>query len=191
MTDVRRQLDQTREQILVLSAQSGETDGFRDLVDLYERRLLYFIRRLIGDADTALDVLQETWITVHRRLPTLESPAAFRVWLYRIARDKAIDLLRRTQRHRELLVDLADGSASDGPADDAEFVLVMEDVEFVHHALARLSPVQREALALHFLEEMSIDEISRVVGCSPGTVKSRLFHARLSMRRMLEEASHV
>lgn len=191
MDPIRRQLEETREQILVLSAQQGEVEAFRELVGIYERRLLYFIRRLCGDADSSLDILQETWLTVFRRLATLESPAAFRVWLYRIARDKTVDSLRRKHRHEELLTELADEQLSVSSANESDFALLAENVEAVHQALEKLSGPHREVLTLRFLEELSVEEISQIVRCSAGTVKSRLFHARRMLRQILEETNNA
>src|SRR5580700_6409446 len=98
MDDPRDELDRTRELLHVVMAQQGEPDAFRWLVDRYEQRLLYFIRRTVDDPDRALDVLQEVWMTVFRRIAALRAPGAFRVWLYRIARDKAIDEIRGDRR---------------------------------------------------------------------------------------------
>jgi RNA polymerase sigma-70 factor (ECF subfamily) len=191
MDDLRRQLEETREQIFVLAAQGGEVNAFRKLVEIYEPRLLYFVRRLFGDVDGSLDILQETWLAVFRRLGTLESAAAFRVWLYRIARDKAVDALRRSHRQRELLTELQDDVVSENSWDESEPTFAAEDAEVLHQALARLSTPHREVLALRFLEEMSMEEVSLVVGCSIGTVKSRLHHARRQMRQILGDKSHA
>src|SRR5262245_57515813 len=84
-----------QEQLTVLLAQQGQRAALTQLIDVYDQRLLYFVRRILGDADGALDVLQSTWLTVHRKIGTLKSPAAFKVWLYRIAHDAAISELRR------------------------------------------------------------------------------------------------
>jgi RNA polymerase sigma-70 factor (ECF subfamily) len=86
MDDPRDELERTRELLHVVMVQRGEPDAFRWLVDRYEQRLLYFIRRILDDTDGALDVLQEVWMTVFRRIAALKAAEAFRVWLYRIAR---------------------------------------------------------------------------------------------------------
>ncbi len=71
-------------------ARRGDGEAFRTLVEAYDRRLLYFVRRLLGDSEEAFDVVQQIWLHVHRHLCSLRTPRAFRVWLYRIAHDRAV-----------------------------------------------------------------------------------------------------
>ena len=177
------ELHATEERLTVLLAQQGDRDAFSRLVDSYDRRVLYFVRRIVGDADEALDVLQSVWMTVHRKLRKLQSPDAFRVWLYRITHDLAVSELRCKGR-RPVTADLAALEPSD-PAEpeDAAF----DNAELVHVALQDLSVDHRRVLTLRFLEDMATEEIAEVVGCSPGTVKSRLHYARLALRRRIEE----
>ncbi|MGL4555130.1 MAG: RNA polymerase sigma factor [Gemmataceae bacterium] len=178
MADAR----ELEEQLTVLLAQQGDREAFRRLVDAYDARLLYFVRRILGDADGALDVLQSVWLAVHRRLVGLQCPSAFRVWVYRIAHDLAVTEVRRRTRRPVLFEDVPPEQAADA-ADDAAF----EDAELVHRALLGLSVDHRRVLTLRFLEDMPIGEIAAVVGCGPGTVKSRLHYARAALRRRIEE----
>jgi RNA polymerase sigma-70 factor (ECF subfamily) len=177
-------LQQIQERLMVLCAQEGNRDAFSRLVDLYDRRLLYFIRRILGETDGALDVLQSVWLNVHRKLRKLRAPDAFRVWLYRIAHDEAITELRRKTR-RPVLVDHVETMQS---ADETSVnVTAFDNVELVHVALQDLSVDHRRVLTLRFLEDMSIEEIAEVVGLSSGTVKSRLHYAKHALRRRIEE----
>lgn len=173
------------ERLTVLSAQEGDGPAFRSLVERYDRRLLYFLRRMLGETDEAFDVLQSVWLLVHRNLRKLTAPEAFRVWLYRIAHAQAVSELRRRSRSR------IDETASEpvAPAPDSE--LAFDNAELVHAALAHLSIDHRRVLTLHFLEDMRVDEIAQVLDCPPGTVKSRLYYARLALRRRIEELDHA
>ena len=83
---------------------------------------------------------------------------------------------------------MADEAVAESSAD---FTLAVEDVEAVHRGLERLPGPYREALALRFLEEMTVDEIAQVVGCPAGTVKSRLFHGRRMLEQLLEVKTHA
>jgi RNA polymerase sigma-70 factor (ECF subfamily) len=168
------------ERLTILLAQRGDRDAFRRLMDAYDPRLLYFVRRILGDADGALDVLQSVWLTVHRRLGDLQAPRAFRVWVYRIAHDLAVTELRRRTRRPVLFEELPVEQAGD---EDTSF----EDAELVHAALLGLSVDHRRVLTLRFLEDMTIEEIAAVLGCGPGTVKSRLHYARAALRRRIQE----
>jgi RNA polymerase sigma-70 factor (ECF subfamily) len=177
------------EKMLVVRAQARDEESFQRLVIEYERRMLYYIHRLLGrDADLA-DVMQEIWIRVFQRITTLRAPEAFRVWLYKIAHDVAVSHLRKTQR-REFIhledVHIAEQAA----ARDWNECDWLENAEWVHKALERLSLPHREVLTLRFLEELDLAEIAEIVGCNMGTVKSRLHYAKSAMRELLETNGH-
>lgn len=176
-------LPQIHERLMVLCAQQGDRAVFSRLVDRYDRRLLYFIRRILGDTDGALDVLQSVWLMVYRKLHKLQSPDAFRVWLYRIAHDQAITELRRKLKRPMPVDDVEILQAVDDESDD---FAAFDNAEMVHKALHDLSVDHRRVLTLRFLEEMSIEEIAQVVGQNPGTVKSRLHYAKHALRRRIE-----
>ena len=179
-------LGKTEETLLVLDAQRGNAAAFHSLVENYDRRLLYFIRRLIDDPEESFDVLQRVWLNVFRKLPRLHAPQAFRVWLYRIAHDQAISALRK----KRVEISIEDLPLHNGVPDDPE-TRATETAEAVHAALQSLSVDHRRVLTLRFLEEMSVEDIASVLGCSAGTVKSRLHYARAALRRRIEEDEHA
>jgi RNA polymerase sigma-70 factor (ECF subfamily) len=181
----RDALQEVQERLMVLCAQEGNREAFSRLVDLYDRRLLYFICRILGDSDGALDVLQSVWLIVHRKLRKLRAPDAFRVWLYRIAHDQATIELRRKSR-RPMNVDNVESiQPADDPSDDAAS---FDNAELVHLALQDLSVEHRRVLTLRFLEDMSTAE---VVGLPSGTVKSRLHYAKIALRHRIKELTDV
>jgi len=175
------------ERTWVVRARGGDRDAFTRLIDLYDRRLLYYVLRFLPDADRALDVMQDVWLTLFRRLAGLRAPEAFRVWLYQVAHDRVVDAVRRDRRREELFEPLGperNGVADDGPGPD------LERAEFVHHALGLLSPDHREVLLLRFLEDLSLQEIAEALRLSVGTVKSRLHYARQALRREMGGLVH-
>lgn len=133
MDDPRDELEQTRELVHVIMAQQGEPDAFRWLIDRYEQRLLYFVRRIVDDPDRALDVLQEIWITVFRRVRSLKTPAAFRVLLYQIAHNKAINQFRGDRRRKEAAGESIEDSIAEVP-DDSESIERIENAELTSSA---------------------------------------------------------
>jgi RNA polymerase sigma-70 factor (ECF subfamily) len=171
------------EQVLVLRCQAGDDGAFTELVGLYSGRIGYFVRRMLADAASADDVLQETWLAAFRGLGRLRSPAALPVWLYRIARDKACHELRRRRQWVELADDAA---APDDPA-AGEPPLAPEQAAAIHRGLERLAPPHREVLVLRFLEDMTYEDIAEVTGCPVGTVRSRIHYARQALRREMED----
>ena len=183
------EFDALYEKLLVMRAQAREEGAFQQLVTRYERRILYYIYRILGnDADRA-DVMQEVWIRVFLKITTLRAPEAFRVWLYKIAHDVTVSQLRKRNRHEATgLIDEHAGDIQDS-SDWNEFEL-LEHAELVHAALEQLSLSHREVLTLRFLEELELSEIAEVVGSSVGTVKSRLHYAKSAMRKLLEDTYH-
>jgi RNA polymerase sigma-70 factor (ECF subfamily) len=182
------EINAIQEALLVMRAQARDEKAFQQLVAQYERRLLYYIHRILGnDADRA-DVLQEIWIRVFLKITTLRTPEAFRVWLYKIAHDASVSQLRKSKRREtRTLTDEHEGDVAD-TNDWNEFEL-LEDAQLVHDALGRLSLPHREVLTLRFLEELELADIAEVVGCGVGTVKSRLHYAKSAMRQLLQQFS--
>lgn len=174
--------DRLYETVLVLRCQGGDEAAFEELVVRYTPRLRYYLRKMLTEAGSPDDALQDVWIEVFGGLPRLASPAAFAAWLYRIARDRAYRQLRRRQPHHVSLQE------TDPPdiAEAAEDVLTAEEARQIHRALDGLAPEHREVLVLRFLEDMPYEEIAQVTGCPLGTVRSRLYYAKRSLRLALE-----
>jgi RNA polymerase sigma-70 factor (ECF subfamily) len=184
LTDAHDELERVRERIAVVRAQSGDRGAFGQLVARYEGRLMYYVHRLIDDREQSRDILQEIWLEVFRTLATLHSPAAFRVWLYRIAHNRAMTHLRRHGaefRAREQLAVESNAGESWNELDE------LENAELVHFALAKLSAAHREIMTLRFIEDMDIRDMARVVDCSEGTAKSRLHYAKAELRRIIDQ----
>jgi RNA polymerase sigma factor (sigma-70 family) len=170
------------QELLVLRCQRGERQAFDELIRLWEGRLFYFVRRLVGSEEDAWDVLQQTWVRVLKGIKTLREPNRLPVWLYQLARSAAMSHWRghyRDHSRRELDCDLAGLPV-------AETALPLDDAEEVHLALSRISLSFREVLTLHFMEEFPVDQMAEILGIPEGTVKSRLFHARRALRAVLQ-----
>lgn len=176
-------LDDQIEQ-LVRRSQGGDRSAFESLVECYHARLKYFVRRLDGTDDRAEDYLQEIWLIAFKKIRKLKKPGSFPVWLYRIARHRVYRSLRR----REPILPLPGEKALPDPK-NPEPVFNRFDAEKVHKALSTLKPFHREVLTLYFLEQMSYQDIAQVTGCRIGTVRSRLFYAKLSLREKLESGN--
>jgi RNA polymerase sigma-70 factor (ECF subfamily) len=165
---------------MALRCQSGEPGAFEDMIAVMERPLLYYAMTLTGNADSALDVLQEVWIKAFRGIRKLRDPGSLRSWLYSITHGVAVDRIRRnTSRERTEQVELEDFQEAEEPS------FADEDAAAIHQALSQIGLRHREVLVLHFLEDLSIAEIAEVVGCSEGTVKSRMHYAKRAMKGIL------
>jgi RNA polymerase sigma-70 factor (ECF subfamily) len=176
------ELDRLEEKLLVVRAQQGQEGAFQSLLERHERPILYYLLRMMTNRDDALEASQEVWFAVFKGVRQLRSPRAFRTWLYRLAHCKVVDRLRRSSREPDALVPLTEEVA------DPEWNAADHgSAEEVHRALRQISPAHAEVLTLRFLEDLTMEEIAAVLECSPGTVKSRLFHAKAALRRILEK----
>lgn len=173
--------DWLHERLLVLRCQTGDAIAFEELVLLYQPRLRYFLRGLLRSDHDVDDHLQEIWIDVYRGIGRMKEPSAFAAWLYRIARNRAFRVLRK-RRQPTCSIDDIDLAAKG----DEEPHWSAEDAEYIHAALDSLEPEHREVLLLRFIEEMSYEDIARVIDCPIGTIRSRLHYAKRALRCVLE-----
>jgi len=180
---------------LVRAAQRGDEQAFRKLVERYQRRVVQLALGMTKDPDEAMDIAQETFVKVHRYLPSFKGDSSFYTWTYRIAMNLCLDAQRR--RGRLERVDLAEGdeaeieAAMDPPSSalsgPQRQTLNAELRDKIEDALAGLSENHRAILLLREIEGLSYEELAKVLGIRKGTVMSRLFHARLKMQNKLRE----
>ena len=180
-------MDQTPErpfdEYLVLLSQAGSTDAMDGLARRWTPRLLRYAARVLGgfgDApETARDVVQETWIGAIRGLRSLRDPAQFPAWIYGIATRKCADAIRANSRRRRFDAQNAAGSSRLEPGVGPESQIDLAT------AVRELPPMHRAVVHLFYREEMSVEEIASILEIPAGTVKSRLHHARVALKRHL------
>jgi RNA polymerase sigma-70 factor (ECF subfamily) len=173
--------EQLIEQMLILRCQMGDRDAFAALIERYQRPLRYFISRLLDDTQASEDILQDTWLVVIGRIHGLKKAEAFSTWLYRIARNKVYHQLRKKKVWSELNENVAAPNEADND------IVSLEDVVKIHECLKKLRPEHKEVLMLRFLEQMSYQQMAEVLDCNPGTVKSRVYYAKLALKKELEK----
>jgi RNA polymerase sigma-70 factor, ECF subfamily len=180
---------------LMLRVKRGDRPAFEALVDKYKRPIVNLIYRTIGDAIEAEDLAQTTFIQVFRSAHRYRDSAKFSTWLYTIARNLCYNELRRRSRHPAESLDAAHPDHEEHPlhqvADGRELTppdrLLQKELEGrIQEALAALPPNQRLALLLCRQEELSYEEIARVVGCSVSATKSLIHRARETLRQRLK-----
>lgn len=158
-----------------------------ELVERWNDRLLYYLRRLIDHEHDAKNALQEVWLKAFRNIRSLRDSSRLAPWLYTIARRTAMDHFRTEYSRRETQdCELMENQM----ADEREEQLILENIELVHLGLGQLRIQEREVLTLFFLDDLRIGEIAAVLEIPEGTVKSRLFKARRDLRRVLEMEGH-
>ena len=168
-------------EMLVVRCQIGERSAFKELFERYQWRLRYYVRRLDHRGNDTDDTLQDVWLTVLRKIHKLKDPQAFQVWLYRIARNKVYGRFRK--KPPTIHFPIEELSAE---IDETEPDFSPDDAAQIHKALNKIQPDHREVLTLYILEEMSYVQIAEVIGCNLGTVKSRMYYAKQSLRKEME-----
>jgi RNA polymerase sigma-70 factor (ECF subfamily) len=183
---------------LLRRSQAGDLDAFADLQASLEPAMRRFAARLLGRLDNVDDVVQDSMIALYLNLARIDPPSQLRAYVFRIVRNRCYDDLRRLKRGVPLSLDddgedglglplgemlVAEGC---GPEDVTCWMLLAMEVQA---AIDRLPEVQRQALILYAEEKLAYEEIAAVMGCSIGTVKSRLFYAKKALRQMLPAAT--
>lgn len=170
---------------LVQRIQSGDEEAFGELMRRYKRPLLNFVYRVLGEAGEAEDVAQESFVRAYRHLRGFRPGSArFSTWLFRIARNAALDHVRRRARRPEVRLEEA-GVAPSTEATAATEVQAREAGEQIARAVARLPEDQRTALVLAEYQGLSYAEIAEVMACSTKAVESRLYRAKQTLRAAL------
>lgn len=182
MNEPHDPLGRNHADLLVVRCQLGEPAAFAELVQKWSGRLLRHLQRTVGP-EMAEDLAQEVWIKAFRGIVRLRDGAKLAAWLFGIAHNVAMDRLRDRYSERTMLAAVAHTPAPE-PVADAEMrsLLLAEE-------LARLPLVEREALTLFYLEELSLAELAEILGVPVGTVKSRLFRARQMLRNAMTEGN--
>jgi RNA polymerase sigma-70 factor (ECF subfamily) len=173
-------------------AQSGDSDAFRLLVEQHSRAVFRLAFRMTGNEQDAEDVVQETFLRAYRQLDKYEARASFSTWLYRIASNYALDLIRMRKRHEDKRErgnaeerDILQTLPVNTPGPDR--ILYSSQVqERVNEALNELSAQERTAFVLRHFEGMSIDQIGETLGTGTNATKHSIFRAVQKLRRSLE-----
>jgi RNA polymerase sigma-70 factor, ECF subfamily len=186
---VPRGSSQILDEMLVLAAQAGSTRAFAQLYERAAPGLARHAARLLHDEDRGRDIAQDCWIDIARGLRRLEDPTRFRPWAYAIATRKCVDEIRRLVRSRRVAADLT-RAAAETSAPTANGVSTLERGLDLAAAIQRLPFDQRLAVSLHYGEGLGIEEIAAAHALAAGTVKSRLFAARNTLRSFLEGPDH-
>jgi len=176
------------DQVLVARVLEGDLDAFGVLLARHQDRVHSIAANFAANGDDASDLAQEIFLKAYRSLPRFRGQAAFSTWLYRIAVNACVDYTRRRGRNGCIPLDddlavVADDVDPD-PQEQVERKQLRCDLA---RAIAGLSAKLRVTLVLHDIEGLTHEEIGRVIGCSVGTTKSRLFRAREELRQRLKE----
>jgi RNA polymerase sigma-70 factor (ECF subfamily) len=172
------------EALLAQRVRDGDSDAFEEVFHTHHTRIYNYVHRLVGDAEEASDLTQESFLKAYRALLHGEEPVNLSAWLYRIASNTCMDVLRRRRlvqwQPLEALLSVLSGGA---PNPEMELVQKEQQTE-VEQVLAQLPPRYRMLLLLREREGLSYAEIAEVTGDSLDTVKVTLYRARERARKL-------
>jgi RNA polymerase sigma-70 factor (ECF subfamily) len=162
----------------MLAFKGGETLAFGELFDRYKNPIYGFVRRRVNDPSRAEEITQDVFLALVQNRNGYEVRASFRTYLYRIALNRVVAEFRKRKETESL-------SDNPGPAGAGGDPTVVEQVR---QALSRLDPDQREIVLLREYQGLSYQEIAELLRVPVGTVRSRLFRAKMALRQLLEPA---
>jgi RNA polymerase sigma-70 factor (ECF subfamily) len=183
------------ETALVERLRRGEGAAFEELLRAHTGRLLAVARRLLGNEEDARDAVQDAFLSAFRSIDRFDGQAALGTWLHRIAVNAALTKLRSRRRHPERPIEellptfQEDGHQVRPPRDwpdPSAALLSRETRESVRRHIDELPEEYRTVLLLRDIEGLDTEETARVLGLTPGAVKTRLHRARQALRALLE-----
>ncbi len=177
--------------LLAFRAAEGNEEAFETLVRKYEKLVSSCIYQTVSNTEDTLDIAQETFLKVYKSLSTFKGESSFSSWIYRVAKNCALDFLRKKKPASMSLdstdeegatIDVPDTDVKSNPEDAA---LKSEAENVLFKAMQKLSDEHREMITLRDLNGFTYEEIASLLGLEAGTVKSRLFRAREALRKIL------
>ncbi len=180
------------DQKLVKSAKGGDMAAYEELVARHRDKIFARAYSMVRNEEDAIDLSQEAWVKAWQRLKQFQGESSFATWITRITINLCLDHLRKQKRQRTESIEMLDEES--GGVERRMPVVTVNPTERlergelrkrIDEALGQLSEAHRTVLVLHEFEEMEYKEIAKTMGCSIGTVMSRLFYARRKMAALL------
>ena len=188
-------LEHEDDETLVARTQRGEERAFDVLVQRYKERLYATVYHMTGNHEDANDLVQDALIKAYKSITSFKGQSSFYTWVYRIAVNRTINFIKRRKTRNHYSLDDVDSSIQSDP----DFVELMSHVtprrevglgelqEKLNEALQKLSEAHRAVVTMHDVQGMTHADIAKVMKCSEGTVRSRLFYARQQMQAFLSD----
>jgi RNA polymerase sigma-70 factor, ECF subfamily len=168
----------------------GNVQAFNELVKRYQSKVYWIARRFVGNHDDADDITQEVFVKVYRKLKDFRSESSFYTWIYRIATNTAINMLRQKKIFNMVKMEDASlvlDSLSDSSMNPREQMESKENQILLERAIAKLPAKQKKIFVLRYYDEMPYEEISKVLKRSVGGLKANYFHALKNIQKYVKK----
>jgi RNA polymerase sigma-70 factor (ECF subfamily) len=180
---------------LVRRAQGGESQAYEELVRRYQQRIYTTVYHMTSNHEDANDLAQETFVKAYRALKSFKGDSSFFTWLYRIAVNRTVNFLKQRSHRTHLSLNDLDVNAENDPdlvalvseKTPRRDINLTELQEKLNEAMLKLSETHRLVVTLHDIEGLPHEEISKIMDCNVGTVRSRLFYARQQLQAYLSD----
>lgn len=187
--------DRAEEKAFVERAVNGSLEAYDELVRRYQERIYATLYNMTSNHEDARDLTQETFIKAYHALKSFRGTSSFYTWVYRIAVNRTLNFLKQRRNRIHMSLNDLDRNVERDPD---LLMLISEDTphrdlrlaelqEKLNEALQKLSEQHRMAVVLHDIQGMPHEEIAKIMECSVGTVRSRLFYARQQLQGMLAD----
>jgi RNA polymerase sigma-70 factor (ECF subfamily) len=169
---------------VIQACQRGDHDAFALLFETYKDKVYSIALRYSGDPAAAMDIAQEAFLKLLSQIKSFRGEASFETWLYRLVVNSCLDQQRRLRRLTPLIEEFLNVFRT--PRETVLHDMVRAEVQKnVQHAVGNLPPEQRMVVVLRYTEGLSYEDIAEILGCSAGTVASRLNRAHKVLERRL------
>jgi len=189
--------EQKLERSLLKKVKKGEHRAFEQIVEMYRERLYFSVYNLLGNEEESRDITQEAFVRMYRKFDDFDMSRPLYPWLHRIARNLALDYLKRHGTQRKVSLDgIVENRNRNFDSNEGMFQRTkgvrdqIHQEQMSHHlrdALEQLKPEFRDIIMMKHLQSMSYDEIAETLDIPNGTVMSRLFHARKALAKLMEK----
>ena len=187
--------DAPEDQQLVKRSQGGDLEAYDELIRRYQERIYATIYHMTANHEDANDLAQETFIKAYQALKSFKGDSSFFTWVYRIAVNKTINFLKQRKNKTHMSLNDLDFNTEHDPdlvalvsdKTPRRDVNLIELQEKLNGAMQKLSETHRLVVTLHDVQGLSHDDISKIMGCNTGTVRSRLFYARQQLQAYLSD----
>ncbi|MCG8484017.1 MAG: RNA polymerase sigma factor [Clostridia bacterium] len=185
----------SEEKLLLKKAIKGDIESFERLIEKYQVKAYNIALRMMGNEEDAKDTLQDAWIKIYKSLKKFRQDSSFYTWIYRIVTNTCHDALKKRNRINQV-TSLTDYSNSfEGEINDIKDEVhiperIFENKEYTQlllESLDKLSTDHKQIIILRDVQGFSYEEISQIMACSEGTVKSRLSRARIKLKEIISQ----